>query len=174
MLGILESNLSALVVRKSNFKVLIKSSYVISLIYSRECKLYQVITASKPNYSYCTYVFLLFRDFYKCNIHHPFSQGGVISKISAAITIYSNTHACRDQVIYFFLFCFLYPCMWVVICCVVVSFKCCDLTIILLWPHHNIGEVTAAGLEGQDLECLILALETREAYTTEPYYIWIM
>ena len=54
----------------------------------------------------------------------------------------------------------------------------------MLWPHHNIivtspyhhniGEVTAAGLEGQDLECLILALKTREAYTTEPYYIWIM
>ena len=34
-----------------------------------------------------------------------------------------------------------------------------------------IGEVTAAGLEGQDLESLILALKTREAYTTEPYYI---
>ena len=33
-----ESNLSALLVRKSNFKVLIKSSYVISLINSRECK----------------------------------------------------------------------------------------------------------------------------------------
>ena len=31
-----ESNLSALLVRKSNFKVLIKSSYVISLINSRE------------------------------------------------------------------------------------------------------------------------------------------
>ena len=30
-----ESNLSALLVRKSNFKVLIKSSYVISLINSR-------------------------------------------------------------------------------------------------------------------------------------------
>ena len=45
-------------------------------------------------------------------------------------------------VITWYTFFLLYPCMWVVICCVVVSFKCCDLTIILLWPHHNIGEVT--------------------------------
>ena len=91
-----ESNLSALLVRKSNFKVLIKSSYVISLINSRECKLYKVITASKPDYSYCTYVglFLLFRDFYKCNIHHPFSQGGVISKISVCSYNYIFQHTC--------------------------------------------------------------------------------
>ena len=74
--------------------ILIKSSYVISLINSRECKLYQVITASKPNYSYCTYVFLLFRDFYKCNIHHPFSQGGVISKISVCSYNYIFQHTC--------------------------------------------------------------------------------
>ena len=77
-----------------NFKVIIKSSYVISLINLRECKLYQVITASKPNYSYCTYVFLLFRDFYKCNIHHPFSQGGVISKISVCSYNYIFQHTC--------------------------------------------------------------------------------
>ena len=126
-----EFNLSALLVRRSNFKVLIKSSYVISLINLRECKLYQVITASKPNYSYCTYVVLLFRDFYKCNIHHPFSQGGVISKISVCSYNYIFQHtcmpsadrptrvawttanACRDQVIYFFFF-FLYirACEW--------------------------------------------------------------
>ena len=89
-----ESILSALLVRKSNFKVIIQSSYVISLINSRECKLYQVITASKPNYSYCTYVFLIFRDFYKCNIHHPFSQGGVISKISVCSYNYIFQHTC--------------------------------------------------------------------------------
>ena len=87
-----KSNLSALLVRIS--KVLIKSSYVISLINSRECKLYQVITASKPNYSYCTYVFLLFRDFYKCNIHHPFSQEGVISKISVCSYNYIFQYTC--------------------------------------------------------------------------------
>ena len=27
---------------------------------------------------------------------------------------------------------------------------------------------------GQNLEHVILAFKTREAYTTEPYYIWIM
>ena len=68
------SNLSALLVRKSNFKGLIKSSYLISIISLRECKLYQVITASKPNYCYCTYVFLHFRDFYKCNYIIPFRK----------------------------------------------------------------------------------------------------
>ena len=55
-----ESNLSALLVRKSNFKVLIKSSYVISLINSRECKLYQVITAPNP----ITVIALMYSSFF--------------------------------------------------------------------------------------------------------------
>ena len=38
-----------------------------------------------------------------------------------------------------------------------------------LWCLLDVG-VTTPGLEGQDLEHLILTFETREAYTTEPYY----
>ena len=116
-----ESNLSALLVRKSNVKVLIKSSYVISSINSREWKLYQVITASKPNYSYCTYVFLLFRHFYKCNIHHPFSQGGVISKISVCSYNYIFQHTCMPRsgdILFFFFFISVHVSGNMLCCCV--------------------------------------------------------